>query len=116
MRLHAVLPAQVIQEELTTELQSEKEAAVRAADAAAAEQSKRDAKIASLLKTLEQLKESHAEEVARLKGHSASTLRQTKQRLKSEQRELKSEMDRKLTELNEIKCSSEKTLEERHQQ
>lgn len=44
------------------------------------------------------------------------TLSQTKHRLKSEQQQLKSEMDRQLSELNEIKCQSEQTLEERHQE
>jgi len=108
--------AKVMQEQLEAQLRSEMEDKARVADLAAAEQSKRDAKIESLLQTIEQLKESHAEEVSKLKGHSASTLRQTKQRLKADHQKLRSEMDRKLTELNEMKCASETTLDGRYRE
>jgi len=108
--------AKVMQQQLEAQLKAEQHAARVAAEEAAEEISARDAKIDALQKTAEKTAQSHAAEVVRLRGQCVSTLKQTKHRLKSEQQQLKSEMDRQLSELNEIKCQSEQTLEERHQE
>jgi len=108
--------AEVMQQQLEAQLKAEQHAARVAAEEAAEEISARDAKIDALQKTAEKTAQSHAAEVVRLRGQCVSTLKQTKHRLKSEQQQLKSEMDRQLSELNEIKCQSEQTLEERHQE